>query len=107
MINQFITNLDVSSIVDQDWQTFVQEKKVEELNQIIAAENLDPDATYNFIKNAFRDGVLATTGTSISKVLPPVSLFSATGERTKKRESVLSKLTRFFERFFDISGGEF
>ncbi|MEI6728622.1 MAG: type I restriction endonuclease subunit R [bacterium] len=107
LINQFITNLDVSSIVDQDWQTFVQEKKVEELNQIIAAENLDPDATYNFIKNAFRDGVLATTGTSISKVLPPVSLFSATGERTKKRESVLSKLTRFFERFFDISGGEF
>lgn len=107
LINQFIANLDVSSIVDDDWKTFVQEKKVEELNQIITSENLDPDATYNFIKNAFRDGIIATTGTSISKVLPPVSLFSATGERTKKRESVLSKLTRFFERFFDISGGEF
>jgi len=107
LINQFITNLDVSSIVDEDWKTFVQEKKVEELNQIITTENLDAEATYNFIKNAFRDGAVTTTGTSISKVLPPVSLFSPSGERTKKRESVLSKLTRFFERFFDISGGEF
>jgi hypothetical protein len=26
-----------------------------------------------------------------------------TGERNQKRESVLSKLPKFFERFFDIS----
>jgi len=38
--------------------------------------------------------------------LPPVSRFSPSGERTKKRESVLNKLTSFFERFFDISGGK-
>jgi hypothetical protein len=54
----------------------------------------------------FKQYVL-TTGTAITKVLPPVSRFSPTGERTQKRESVLSKLTSFFERFFDISGGNF
>jgi len=43
----------------------------------------------------------------ISKTLPPVSRFSPTGERTQKRESVLNKLSSFFERFFDISDGKF
>lgn len=107
LINQFITSLDVNSIVDEDWRKFVEEKKVEELEQIIKNENLDREATYKFIKNAFRDGSVPATGTAISKVLPPVSRFSPTGERSQKRESVLSKLTSFFERFFDISGGKF
>jgi type I restriction enzyme R subunit len=107
LINQFISSLDIQSVVDDDWQRFVEGKKVEELEQIIADENLDHDATYTFIKNAFRDGNVATTGTAISKVLPPVSRFSPTGERTKKRESVLDKFTRFFGKFFDISGGKF
>lgn len=106
LINQFITSLDVHSVVDDDWQKFVDKKKVEELEQIIASENLDHDAAYTFIRNAFRDGNVTTSGTAITKVLPPVSRFSQTGERTQKRDSVLSKLTNFFERFFDISGGK-
>lgn len=105
LINQFITSLDIKSVIDEDWQKFINEKKIEELEQIIENENLDHDATYTFVKNAFRDGGVATTGTAIAKVLPPVSRFSPTGERSQKRESVLSKLTSFFERFFDISGG--
>ena len=96
LINQFITSLDIHSIVDDDWQKFVEKKKIEELEQIIENENLDHDAAYTFIKNAFRDGSVATTGTAITKVLPPVSRFSPTGERSKKRESVLTKLTNFF-----------
>jgi type I restriction enzyme R subunit len=103
LINQFITSLDVHSIVDEDWQKFVEEKKIEELEKIIKNESLDKKATYKFINNAFRDGNIPTTGTAITSVLPPVSRFSKTGERTKKRESVLDKLTNFFDRFFDIS----
>lgn len=106
LINQFITSLDVHSVVDEDWQKFVEEKKIEELEKIIKNENLDREATYKFINNAFRDGNIATTGTAITNVLPPVSRFSPTGERTQKRDSVLGKLTSFFERFFDISGGK-
>lgn len=107
LINQFITSLDVHSVVDDDWQKFVEGKKIEELEQIIENEKLDRDATYKFVRNAFRDGSVSTTGTAITNVLPPVSRFSPSGERTKKRESVLNKLTSFFERFFDISGGKF
>ncbi len=107
LINQFITSLDIHSAVDEDWQKFVDKKKIEELEKIIDNEGLDHDATYAFVRNSFRDGSVATTGTAITKILPPVSRFSPTGERTQKRESVLSKLTSFFERFFDISGGKF
>jgi len=106
LINQFITSLDIHSVVDDDWQKFVDKKKIEELDKIIDNEGLDHDATYAFVRNSFRDGSVATTGTAITKVLPPVSRFSPTGERTQKRESVLGKLTSFFERFFDISGGK-
>lgn len=105
LINQFIASLDVHSVVDDDWQKFVEKRKIEELEHIIESEKLDHDATYTFVRNAFRNGSVATTGTAIAKILPPVSRFSPDGERTKRRESVLQKLTSFFERFFDISGG--
>lgn len=107
LINQFITSLDVHAVVDDDWQKFVEEKKIEELEKIIATENLDREATYNFVRNAFRDGNIPATGTALTNVLPPVSRFSPTGERSYKRDSVIGKLTTFFEKFFDISGGKF
>ena len=106
LINQFITSLDAHSVVDEDWQKYVEKKKIEELEEIIKHENLDHDETYKFVRSAFRNGNIATTGTALSKILPPVSRFSPGGERSKKRESVLDKLTRFFERFFDISNGK-
>ena len=107
LITQFIDTLDVKSVLDEDWQKFVEQKKIDELQQIIDSEQLDRKATYAFIQNAFSNGNVATTGTAISKVLPPVSRFSPGGERSKKRETVLDKLTRFFERFFDIAKKEF
>ena len=108
LINQFITSLDVHSMIDQDWQKFVEEKKIEELNNIIESENLNPEATYTFIQNAFRDGNVPATGTAITKIMVNrPSRFSPDGSYGQKRESVINKLTRFFERFFDISGGKF
>lgn len=103
LIEQFIESLNMKSVVDEDWQKFVEKKKIEEFEKIIKDENLNHDEAYKFIENAFRDGGISTTGTSITKVLPPVSRFSKTGERTKKRETIIEKFTRFFERFFDIS----
>jgi type I restriction enzyme, R subunit len=79
---------------------------IEELEEIIKNEDLNPNKTYKFIRNAFRNGSVATTGTDLTDVLPPVTRFSPGGERSKKRESVLNKLIHFFERFFDISGGK-
>jgi len=54
-----------------------------------------------------RDGFVQTTGTVITNVLLMVTRFSPTGERTKKRDSVIEKLKAFFNKFWDISGGKF
>lgn len=107
LIEQFIQSLTPTTNVDDDWHSFVDEKKLEELDSIITEEVLDKDETYKFINNAFRDGFIQTTGTALTKVLPPVSRFTPTGDRTKKRDTVLEKLSAFFSKFWDISGGKF
>lgn len=103
LIEKFILSLTPGADVSDDWQSFIEDQKIEELNQIIHVENLDKDATYEFIKNAFRDGYVQTTGTGIAKILPPVSRFSHSGERTQKKEMVIEKIRTFFNRFWDIS----
>lgn len=107
LIADFIESLTPASDVDDDWHSFVDEKKLEELDKIIIGENLNKEETYGFIQNAFRDGYVQTTGTLITKVLPPVSRFTPGGERTRLRDTVLEKLVAFFNRFWDISGGVF
>lgn len=103
LIEQFISTINAGSSVDDDWQSFVNSKKIEELDRIISEENLDHDETYRFIENAFRDGNVQTSGTAISRIMPPVSRFTPDQSRGKKRDTVLDKLTAFFSKFFDIS----
>lgn len=107
LILQFIASMTPESNVDEGWITFVSTKKLEELNVIIEEEGLNKEETYKYISNSFSNGYVQETGTALAKVLPPVSRFSPTGDRTKKRESVLEKLVSFFNKFWDISGGRF
>lgn len=105
LIQKFIQSLTPGTHVTDDWQSFVDAKKMEELDQIIEEEKLDKEETYKFINNAFRDGYVQTTGTGLAKILPPVSRFTPTGERTQKRETVIEKIKAFFNRFWDITSG--
>lgn len=102
LIERFIESLTPESDVNEDWLAYVEEQRRTELDRIIADENLNHDEAYKFMDNAFRDGFVQTTGTAITKVLPPVSRFTPTGDRTKKREAVIDRLTAFFNRFWDI-----
>ena len=103
LIERFIQSLNPGSDVTDNWKEFVEQKKTEELDQIISEENLNGDETKKFMSNAFRDGYLKTSGTGLARLLPPVSRFKPTGDRTQKRETVIEKLKAFFERFWDIS----
>lgn len=102
LIQKFIQALTPGGQIDESWQQFVEEQKNAELEQIITAENLDKEETYRFMQNAFRDGYVQTTGTGLAKILPPVSRFTPSGERTQKRETVIEKIKAFFNRFWDI-----
>ncbi|MDR2499121.1 MAG: type I restriction endonuclease subunit R [Tannerellaceae bacterium] len=107
LIYQFIESLTLYSSIDDDWRSFVNAKKFEELDKIIADEKLDKEATYKFIQNAFRDGHVHTTGTAIAQILPPMSRFNVHDNRSQRKEIVLDKLRAFVDRYWDISGGRF
>ena len=59
-----------------------------ELARIIADENLKPEAAQEFVQNAFRNGELRTTGTAITKILPPISRFAPSGGHELLRYAV-------------------
>jgi type I restriction enzyme R subunit len=102
LIEQFVDSLSTKIKVDAQWQAFMAAKKVEELERIIADESLNADATRSFIENAFRDGSIPTTGTAITKILPPVSRFAKNNGHAAKKQTVLDKLAAFFERHFGL-----
>jgi type I restriction enzyme, R subunit len=103
LIEKFVDSVSAKAKVDAQWEAFVAAKKVEELERIIAEENLHPEATRNFIDNAFRSGSVPTTGTAITKILPPVSRFSKNNGHATKKRTVLDKLAVFFERYFGLT----
>ncbi len=102
LIENFISLLTPQTDIDSDWKKFVEKSKKEELEKIIAEENLNPEKTKTFVKNSFRDGYMPTNGADIAKILPPVSIFTPSDERGKKRETVIEKLTAFLNRFKDL-----
>ena len=103
LIEQFISTLSINSDIDDEWIEFVEKKKNEELNKIIEEENLNKDETFNFVENSFKNGEVVTTGTALTKILPPLPRFSKDSNRSEKRNIVIEKLNLFFERFFNIT----
>ena len=100
LIERFIEQVNVSTKVDEDWRKFLDERKEEDISAIIEEEKLKPEETRRFIDNAFRDGMLKTTGTVIDKIMPPVSRFG--GGRAAKKQGIIEKLKIFFEKYFGL-----
>jgi len=100
LIESFIEQVNMTSKVNEDWRTFLNVKKEEDISSIIEEEKLKPEETRKFIDNALRDGVIKTTGTAIDKIMPPVSRF---GEgRAVKKQGIIEKLIMFFEKYFGL-----
>ena len=101
LIENFIDSLtpDVSDI-DVVWREYVERQKEQELENIITEERLKPEETRRFVEASFRDGAIRENGTDVASILPPMSRFSK--DRATKKETVLSRLRAFFERFRDI-----
>lgn len=100
LIERFIEQVNVSTKVDEDWRKFLHERKEADISAIIEEERLKPEETRRFIDNAFRDGMLKTTGTAIDKIMPPVSRFG--GGRAAKKQGIIEKLMVFFEKYLGL-----
>ncbi|MDD4532338.1 MAG: type I restriction endonuclease subunit R [Bacilli bacterium] len=101
LIENFVQNVNEIDDVVSEWRAYIAEEKEKELMDIISSENLNEKETRCFIKDSFRNGEIKTTGTDIEKILPPISRFGSKN-RDSKKQRVIAKLMRFFERFFGI-----
>ena len=106
LIENFIATINTSTDVNADWQRFVREQRETDIQTLITEEKLKPEETRKFVENAFRDGVLKTTGTDVDRLMPPVSRFGGGGSRDKKKQAVIEKLKRFFEKYFGLVSPE-
>ena len=107
LIMAFIESLDQDSNVYADFESFMDSKKKEELDKIIAEENLSKEETYSFIQKSFEQGRVETNGTEVSSILPPMNMFTPTNDRQEKKNNVIDKLLGFFNKFFNISSSKF
>jgi type I restriction enzyme, R subunit len=103
LIMDFVDSMSVTGAVNDDWHVFVTQRREAELAKIIDSERLRPEQTKSFIEAAFRDGAIATNGTAITQVLPPVSRFAKDNNLGAKKERVIAKLTEYFERFSKLA----
>lgn len=101
LIENFINGINEIDDVMAEWHAYIAEEKEKELQKIISEEGLKPEETRKYITNCFRDGEVKTTGTDIANIMPPVSLFGS-GDREKKKQTVIQRILAFFERFFGI-----
>ena len=101
LIEDFIAQINTSTDVQKDWQSYIAKKREEELSAIITEQKLKPEETRIFIENSFRDGTLRTTGIDIDRILPPVSRFGG-GNRSEVKKTVIERLKEFFEKYFGV-----
>ncbi|MBR4750864.1 MAG: type I restriction endonuclease subunit R [Thermoguttaceae bacterium] len=105
LIRAFIKTVTEETDVQEEWRQFVDDRKERELQQIIQEERLNPEKTREFIDNAFEVGTVETSGTQIDAFMPSSSRFSVgkDGEtRQVKKERIVGKIKKFFERFFGV-----
>jgi type I restriction enzyme R subunit len=101
LIDGFISKINADTNVMDDWGKFVKEQKEIDLKKIINDENLNEEETRKFLDNAFRDGQVKTNGTDIERILPPMRRFGG-GNRAKKKENIIVKVKKFFEKYFGL-----
>ncbi len=100
LIESFINQISSSSEIDEEWREFLNISKEKDIDHIIKENNLRKDETKKFIDNAFRDGVLKTTGTELDKIMPPVSRFG--GGRATRKQDIIELILAFFEKYFGL-----
>ncbi len=103
LVEAFVDQLSTDGRVDAEWNAWIAARREAEFDEIITDEHLRPDEARVFMAQAFRDGQVQTSGTGITRVLPPMSRFTPSAGHVEKKRRVIERLETFFERFFNLS----
>ena len=102
LIEAFVKQYTPSKNITDQWIAFVATQAQQQLEDIIASENLKHDETIEFMRHSFQIGEVERFGDRITKCLPPMPLFGANNQRSVTKQRVLEKLLEYFDRFYDI-----
>lgn len=107
LINQFIESLTPDSEVSEKWKAYVDEQKRKEFADIVGEEHLKAEAAREFIATAWERGYVPEGGLELNAIMPPINPFDPSANREGKVQTVLNKIKGFFQKYFEIAGGEF
>ena len=107
LIEKFIEQLTPNSEVDAAWRVYVNDEKRRQFDAIIEEENLKRDKAVEFMENAYERGYVPEGGMELDGIMPPINPFDVNANREGKIATVLEKLKAFFQRFADVSNGDF
>ena len=107
LIEKFIEQLTPDSEVDAAWRVYVNSEKRRQFDAIIDEENLKRDKAVEFMENAYERGYVPEGGMELDGIMPPINPFDVNANREGKIATVLEKLKAFFQRFADVSNGDF
>lgn len=102
LIDDFITTVTPTSNIDDDWNTFVRRKMLEEMADIIGTEHLKETPARKFIAECFENGYVETGGTDIAAIMPPINPFLKDAGREAKKQAIIDKITAFVNRYFNL-----
>ena len=107
LIEKFIENLTPDSEVDAAWRVYINNEKRRQFEAIVEDEKLKRDKAVEFIENAYERGYVPEGGMELDGIMPSINPFDPNANREGKIATVLEKLKAFFNRFADISDGDF
>ena len=81
------------------WELYVRHERDRELNEIIRAENLNPEKTRSLMATSQANGYIETNGLAITNILPPMPLFGAGNKREEKKRSIIEKLEAWLRKY--------
>ena len=107
LIEKFIDSLTPNGDVDSEWKQYVNKEKRQQFDRIVEEEHLKKEKALEFIENAFQRGYVPEGGMELDSIMPPINPFDKAANRQGKIQTVLERIKAFFNKFFDISNGEF
>lgn len=107
LIVDFMNQTDVDSFEDkasiiEAFYTFAQAEQRQELEDLIAEENLDTEAARRYIGISLKREYATETGTELNEIIPKMSPLNP--EYLTKKKTVFEKISDFVEKFRGVGG---
>ncbi|ECQ5996088.1 type I restriction endonuclease subunit R [Campylobacter jejuni] len=102
LIQEFLNEIDHNKNSDYKslFESFMQRKKEQELQQIIKDENLNEHLTKEYLDEAFELNFFQDKGERIGRLMPLINPFAPKSEgNDEKRQQIIDKLKSFFDKF--------